>query len=127
MRYPAHRFTPEDLVNFIELKPFTRKWAELGLTDDDLEALQVVLMAEPKVGAVVKGTGGLRKMRFAPPGQGKRGGLRVCYVYYPEFHVMVLAIVYPKTEKDDLSASQRAEFRTFVERQRKALESGKYW
>jgi hypothetical protein len=40
---------------------------------------------------------------------------------------MILCIVYPKSEKDDLTAEERSEFKRFVERQRKALEKGRYW
>lgn len=61
-------FDAENLLHFIELSQFSRRWEQLGLDDEeDLAALQVAIMSNPKVGAVIKDTGGLRKLRFAPP------------------------------------------------------------
>ena len=51
--------------SFIELPMFRSKWKTLGLNDDDLRRLQLELLSDPKVGAVMQGTGGVRKMRFA--------------------------------------------------------------
>ena len=67
-----------DLVDFIEVEGFQDDWAGLGLTDEDLAALQTqILTGRPA--PVVAGAGGLRKLRFAPPtwGKGKRGAVRV--------------------------------------------------
>jgi hypothetical protein len=68
-------------------------------------------------------------MRFSPPEwhRGKSGGLRVCYVHYPEFQVIVLAIVYAKNEQADLTVQQKSQIRDFIERQRTALEAGRFW
>ena len=50
LQYPAHWFEPEDLLAFIELRPFTRWWERLKLSDVDLQALQVLIMTRPKAG-----------------------------------------------------------------------------
>ena len=50
---------------FVELPIFRARWKDMGLTDDDLKRLQEELLADPKVGSVMRGTGGVRKMRFA--------------------------------------------------------------
>lgn len=50
---------------FVELPLFHSRWKDLGLNDDDFRRLQDELLADPKVGAVMQGTGGIRKMRFA--------------------------------------------------------------
>ena len=50
---------------FVELPIFRTRWKDMGLNDDDLKRLQEQLLADPKVGAVMQGTGGVRKMRFA--------------------------------------------------------------
>ncbi|PPK47528.1 hypothetical protein B0G57_101493 [Trinickia symbiotica] len=62
---------------FVELPPF-RRVRENYLADDEYRALQVELMGNPEAGDVIKGTGGLRKLRFGDKrrGKGKRGGLR---------------------------------------------------
>lgn len=86
----------EDLLHFIELKPFSRRWAKLQLDDAALASLQLTIMDAPESGKEIVGTGGLRKMRFAPPqwARGKSHALRVCYVFYEEHKVVLLALVY---------------------------------
>ena len=123
MSYPKHRFQPEDLLDFIELEPFTNAWNRLGLDDDALAALQLAIMADPTAGDVIAGTGGLRKLRFSPPAwhQGKRGALRVCYVYFAEYGIVLLVIVYAKGEKDNLSHAEKKAIRDLIERQAREL------
>ena len=67
---------------FIEVPIFTKKWKELGFTDENLRELQKVLLDDPKAGDAIQGTGGLRKIRIPieNKGKGKRGGARVVYV-----------------------------------------------
>ena len=77
---------PEDLLHFLELPQFTRRWAAIGLDDEkNLLDLQLTIMLAPKSGRVIRGTSGLRKLRFAPRdwSSGKSGALRVLYVYFP--------------------------------------------
>src|SRR4051812_1817991 len=107
--YPRHAFEPEDLLRFVELKPFTSAWKDLGLRDEDQQALEVMIMMNPKGHPVVEGTGGLRKMRFAPARweTGKRGAARVCYVYFEEYCSAVLVLAYGKNEKDDLAPHEK--------------------
>ena len=91
LQYPKHAWAPEDLLNFIESSVFTKRWAELGLDDeDDLTALQLFIMLHPTGYPIIRATGGLRKLRFSRPqsGSGKSGGLRVCYVYFGEYHIV---------------------------------------
>jgi hypothetical protein len=109
---------PEDLLNFVELPWFVRHWSDLGLDDAALAALQILIMRNPKAGAVIQGTGGLRKLRFSPPQwrRGKRDALRVCYVYFEKYGVVLLAIVYAKGERDDLSPEERRATKGIVQR-----------
>ena len=109
LEYPRHKLKPEDLLNFIELSCFTTDWEALGLDDDDLLDLQVAIMANPKGGALVPGTGGLRKMRFAPRRWrvGRSGAARVCYVYFEDYSIILLALVYAKGHKVELSAADK--------------------
>lgn len=65
---------------FIQTRPFTRSWTALGFNDEDLRRLENQLLQNPKIGAVIRGTGKMRKMRFAFEGRGKSGSTRVCYV-----------------------------------------------
>ena len=63
---------------FVELTPFVR-FREQNWTDEELRALQRFLLATPNAGDVIRGTHGLRKLRWAASGRGKRGGARVIY------------------------------------------------
>jgi hypothetical protein len=101
-----HPLKPKDLLDFIELPVFTKRWERLGLNDeDDLTALQLAIMVDPKSAKPIAGTSGVRKMRFAPSqwNVGKSGALRVLYVYFQQFGIVVLALVYAKSEADDIS------------------------
>jgi hypothetical protein len=86
------------------------------LTDEDLQALEAMIIAKPNAGAVMRGTGGVRKARFAPPSRhsGKSGATRVCYVAVIELSRVYLLDVFAKNEKDNLSASERNRLREWV-------------
>lgn len=91
---------------FIESAVFTRQVQEL-LTDEAYARLQEYLALNPKAGQVIQDTGGLRKVRWAVPGSGKSGGVRVIY-----FHAMAqaqirLLLIYAKGVKDDLNAAEK--------------------
>ena len=63
----------------IRTKSFSKNWNRAGLDDDELEELETSLFKEPKSGDIIKETGGIRKVRWSRPGQGKSGGVRVFY------------------------------------------------
>ncbi|MBX9622836.1 MAG: type II toxin-antitoxin system RelE/ParE family toxin [Gemmataceae bacterium] len=92
---------------FVHGETFDADWAALGLGDDDLSRLQVELVNNPAAGDVVRGTGGLRKYRLAPPGRGKSGGARVGYAVFPAHGLILLLLVYEKSQKADLTAAER--------------------
>ena len=73
-------------------------------------------MLAPKGSPVVPGTGSLRKMRFSPSRwrRGKSGALRVGYAYFEDLKIVLLGLVYPKNEKDDLTAAEREEIRKLL-------------
>lgn len=100
---------------FYEMKHFTKKWQNLGFTDDELSQLQQVLLEDPKAGDVMKGTGGLRKVRFAFPGSGKSGSVRVCYIDIEGVLEIHLIDVFAKNEKENLSKAERNAIRIVVE------------
>jgi hypothetical protein len=116
---------PEDLLHFIETHAFTKAWDKtLGLEDRDLLQLQLAIMENPKVGDVVQGAGGLRKLRFAPAAQaqGKSGALRVCYVHFEDYGILLLVSAYAKNRKDELSGAEVIEIRKAIDRAKRALE-----
>lgn len=99
---------------FIEVPLFTKKWKELGLTDEDLRDLQNILLQNPKSGDVIQGTGGLRKIRIPMRGRGKSGGSRVIYVDIEIKEVIYFINVYTKNEKDDLTEDEKKVFKAVV-------------
>ena len=99
---------------FIEVPIFTRKWKELGLTDENLRDLENELLENPKAGDVIQGTGGLRKIRIALPNSGKRGGGRVIYVDIELRETIYFINVYTKNEKDDLTEEEKKAFKALV-------------
>ena len=117
-------FDPEDWPKFIELPGFTRAWANLRLGDDDLRALQGFILDGPERHPVISGTGGLRKIRFAPSGagRGKSGAYRVCYACFLDDGVIVLAMVYGKQEQADLTTLQAREIAVALRTIRKHLK-----
>lgn len=103
-------------VVIVETRIFTRQILEL-LDDVDYRALQLELHERPTAGAVIQGSGGLRKLRWSASGRGKRGGLRVIYLWRPEVAKLLMLYAYPKSEKDDLTAMQLQALRRVVERE----------
>jgi len=99
---------------FIEVPTFTRKWKELGLTDDNLRELQKILLDNPKAGDVIQGTGGLRKIRIPLDNTGKRGGGRVIYADIEFKETIYFINVYTKNEKDDLTEEEKRAFKAVV-------------
>ncbi len=93
----------------VETKGFTSAVSDYFDDDEAYRRFQDHLMENPEVGTVMKGCGGLRKVRWQDPrrGKGKRSGLRVIYLHLPEFAVLALIDVYGKNEADDLSKSEQ--------------------
>jgi mRNA-degrading endonuclease RelE of RelBE toxin-antitoxin system len=98
----------------IETSIFTRRVLELR-TAEDYRQLQIALVNRPDAGAIIRGTGGLRKVRWAPSGRGKRGGVRIIYYWAVEQEQLLMLFIFAKNESDDLSADQRKKLRTIVE------------
>jgi len=97
---------------FKEMPAFDRN-REGYLSDDDYRELQEALLKNPKVGAVIQGTAGLRKVRWADPSRrkGKRGGLRVIYYWYIAEHQFLMFTLYNKDELADLTKEQKELFK----------------
>jgi hypothetical protein len=73
------------------------------LDDDEYGELQQHLMLQPEAGELVRGSGGVRKLRWSRPGMGKRGGLRVIYYVQFEPDEFWMLTLYSKSKKDNVS------------------------
>ena len=80
--------------------------AERLLSEDERSALVDTIALNPEAGVVIPGTGGLRKMRIALQGRGKRGGGRVIYWYHSPGYPAVLLWVLAKSAGEDLTKEQ---------------------
>ncbi len=104
-------------LTFVQTATFVAAGKRLAITDADMQSLERELIDDPGRGAVMSGTGGLRKIRFAPPSWrvGKRGATRVTYIHFPEHeHVWFLA-VYAKNVKDNLTPADRAAMKALIQ------------
>ena len=99
---------------FFETSVFTRRVTDL-LSDDEYAEMQRVLVANPDAGAVIPGSGGLRKMRWAIQARGKRGGVRVIYFHLISRDQFYMLLIYGKNEQDDLSPEQLRMLKKAVE------------
>jgi hypothetical protein len=121
------RFTwdPSEWPTFLHLDLFDEEWSDLGLGDDELQELQSAVLASPERYPIVPGTGGLRKIRFAPSREprGKSGAYRVGYVRFREFGFILLVTAWGKNDKSDLSVRDRNAVATIIREIRKALEA----
>jgi hypothetical protein len=93
-------------VTVIETPSFLRDSKGL-LDDDEREALVAYLAYNPKVGRIVVGTGGIRKVRWARESEGKSGGYRVVYFYHSEEAPLFALNVFAKNEKTNLTQEER--------------------
>ncbi len=99
---------PSRLLLFVQFPTFVRDWQQLRLGDEALRALERELIDSPDKAQVIEQTGGLRKLRFTPPGsgRGKSGAYRVCYSYFPIYGTIALFVIFGKNERSDLSPAK---------------------
>ena len=90
---------------FIETPTFTKRILYL-MDDDEYWELQSHLAQHPELGKVIPGSGGMRKLRWAGSGRGKRGGLRVIYYWWVASDRISMLFIYRKNEQDDLTPQQ---------------------
>jgi mRNA-degrading endonuclease RelE of RelBE toxin-antitoxin system len=81
------------------------------LSDELYTELQLALINNPELGPVIAGTGGVRKLRWAAPGRGKRGGYRVIYYVRRPKGVIWMLTMYPKNVADSIPAHVLREIR----------------
>ena len=96
-------------VTVIELPDFARD-AERIWSEDERTDFTDYIARCPEAGAVVRGTGGVRKVRWAAKGKGKRGGARVIYFYYTPESPLYLVAAYAKGEREDITEADRKRY-----------------
>ena len=101
------------MLTIAELPEFIRISNKL-LTETERQDIIRYLAEHPKAGDLMEGTGGVRKLRWARGGQGKSGGVRVIYYWLKEDGQIYMLLVYPKSEKDNLTDRETAILRDLV-------------
>lgn len=94
--------------------PTFAKQAEALFSEAEKQILIEQLASSPLAGDEIPGGGGVRKLRFALRGKGKRGGARVIYYWYSEDAPIYALAVYGKGEKLDLTPNELSAVRAFA-------------
>jgi hypothetical protein len=108
------------LITIAETLPFQRKVVQL-LSDIEKSELIAYLAVHPGAGFLMKGTGGIRKLRWTRSGQGKSGGVRVVYYFHSKEMPLYLLTLFGKNEKANLSMDEKTYLSKLVK------ELVKYW
>ena len=98
-----------EAIEFVETSVFTSQIKQLA-SDEDLLKLQVDLIAQPRKGRLIEGTGGLRKVRMSVGKRGKSAGVRVVYLIAHRGRIYFL-YAYPKSKKDNLTNVEKSELK----------------
>ena len=81
--------------------------SDLHFDDEELQALQIMLLKDPESGPIMEGTGGIRKVRFPLENRGKSGSVRVCYTDFAEYEVLYLIAAFEKKDQENLTAEEK--------------------
>lgn len=100
-------------VHFIRLAVFDRTAKGL-LTDEDERQMEQEIANAPEAAPVISETGGIRKIRVAMQGRGKRGSARVLYLYLPTTETVYLMLAYGKNVKDSISKSEKRQLKALA-------------
>jgi hypothetical protein len=103
-------------VELIETSIFTKQISAL-LSDEEYRAFQSRIAANPEIGALIRGGGGVRKVRVAVGSRGKSGGARVIYYWAVRKNVILLLYAYPKNENADLTPKQVSQLAKVVKQE----------
>lgn len=102
-------------MQIVRTTSFIKSIAKLKVTDAELEVLESDVATNPQAGDVIKGLKGVRKIRFAFGGKGKRGGGRCIYLAIAIEDTIYLLLAYSKSKQTDLSQRQRQDILELIE------------
>jgi hypothetical protein len=102
------------MLTIAELPEYVRRVEKLLSARERIDIVNY-LAAHPKVGDLVEGTGGIRKLRWGRGSQGKSGGVRVIYYFHSESMPLYLLTLFAKNERANISKAERNELAELVE------------
>jgi len=94
------------LHEIVETPAYLAAAARAGMTEDDRTTVADFIAANPQAGDLIKGSGGVRKVRVAKPGAGKSGGWRVLTAYVSDTVAVLLVTVYGKNQRGNVSKAE---------------------
>lgn len=109
-----HDDDERDLLEFVYTPLFERTRRDL-LTDEEVQRIEQMLLGHPDAGDVMEGTGGVRKLRIALGGRGKRGSARLLYLYVRIRQTIYLIMTFTKNAQANLTDEQRKVVRQIAE------------
>ena len=98
----------------LETPTFTRRIQRI-LDEESYRLLQLHLFSRPDAGKLIQGSGGIRKIRWAPRGKGKRGGTRVLYYWAVDDETILMLFAFEKNERGDLTPAQLKQLAEIVQ------------
>lgn len=101
-------------MEFVETKLFSKK-LPAHLADNEYRELQAYMLENPDAGDIIKGSGGVRKLRWKVEGRGKRGGVRIIYYLEVAESRFLMLTLYVKNELEDLTANEIKLLKKIVE------------
>ncbi len=118
-----HMALPYDMLmhSVLETSIFTRR-ADALLNREERAELIAKLASNPTSGELIPGLGGIRKMRFAAGGQGKRGGFRVIWYVMTESQPILALLIYGKNEQANPTPDQRRAMLAVIEGMKQAMK-----
>jgi hypothetical protein len=99
----------------VETPAFLRRVRECGISNREREAMVNFLADHPNAGDEMPGTGGARKVRFARPGEGKRGGYRIVTFFSGVDIPVFMLSVFAKNEKSDMSQDEKNDLKKLLQ------------
>ncbi len=94
------------VMNLYVTRTYERTIRKL-LAEDARREMEAAIVAAPEAAPVIRGTGGIRKLRWAGSGRGKRGGIRTIYFWHASAEAVYMLTAYAKTDRDDLTSADR--------------------
>jgi mRNA-degrading endonuclease RelE of RelBE toxin-antitoxin system len=101
------------LITVAETESFRRKVGQL-LSENEKDELIAYMSMHPNAGVLIKGTGGIRKLRWARSGRGKSGGVRVIYYFHSQEMPLYLLTLFGKNEKANITKKEKNILSTMV-------------
>jgi len=99
---------------FVRLPEFEKQCKHIGLDENDISEIENILLDNPKIGDIIQGTGGIRKVRITLPNRGKSGGARVIYVDFTLYERIYFITAYAKSETEDLTKAEKNNLKSFI-------------